>query len=68
MNNLQKRKKIRIIPLIISIGIPLLLGGITAVARASKEDLKRVGEEFSFVINVNKMHFFDMETEENIMY
>lgn len=44
------------------------LGGITAVARASKEDLKRVGEEFSFVINVNKMHFFDMETEENIMY
>ena len=44
------------------------LGGITAVAHASKEDLKRVGEEFSFVINVNKMHFFDMETEENIMY
>lgn len=39
MNNLQKRKKIRIIPLIISIGIPLLLGGITAVLMPNMKDI-----------------------------
>lgn len=44
------------------------LGGITAVTRVGKDDLKRVGEDFNFVINTNKIHFFDLETEENITY
>lgn len=39
MDTLQKRKKIRFLPLIISIGIPLLLGGITAVLMPNMKDV-----------------------------
>ena len=39
----------------------------TAVARVGKEDVKEIGEQFKFVINVNKVHFFDLDTEENIL-
>ena len=43
------------------------IGNITAVARVGKEDEKKVGDQFKFVINVNKVHFFDLDTEENIL-
>ena len=43
------------------------IGNTTAVARVGKEDVKEIGEQFKFVINVNKVHFFDMDTEENIL-
>ena len=42
------------------------LGNITAVCRVGKELVKRVGEEFELVIDTNKAHFFDLETEESI--
>lgn len=42
------------------------LGNITAVCRVGKELVKRVGEEFELVIDTNKVHFFDLETEESI--
>ena len=42
-------------------------GNTTAVARVGKEDVKEIGEQFKFVINVNKVHFFDLDTEENIL-
>ena len=43
------------------------IGNTTAVARVGKEDVKEIGEQFKFVINVNKDHFFDLDTEENIL-
>lgn len=43
------------------------IGNTTAVARVGKEDIKEIGEQFKFVINVNKVHFFDLDTEENIL-
>ena len=42
------------------------LGGKTVVARASKYDLKNIGEEIEFVINTNRLHFFDIDSGENI--
>lgn len=42
------------------------LGNTTAVCRVGKELVKRVGEEFEVVIDTNKVHFFDLETEESI--
>ncbi|QPS29969.1 ABC transporter ATP-binding protein [Clostridium perfringens] len=43
------------------------IGNTTSVARVGKEDVKEIGEQFKFVINVNKVHFFDLDTEENIL-
>ena len=43
------------------------IGNTTEVARVGKEDVKEIGEQFKFVINVNKVHFFDLDTEENIL-
>ena len=43
------------------------LGGETIIARASKYDLKSIGEEIEFVIDSNRLHFFDIETEESIL-
>lgn len=43
------------------------IGNTTAVARVGKEDVKEIGEQFKFVINVNKVHLFDLDTEENIL-
>ena len=43
------------------------IGNTTAAARVGKEDVKEIGEQFKFVINVNKVHFFDLDTEENIL-
>ena len=43
------------------------IGNTTAVARVGKEDVKEIGEQFKFVINRNKVHFFDLATEENIL-
>ena len=43
------------------------IGNTTAVARVGKEDVKEIGEQFKFVINVNKVHFYDLDTEENIL-
>ncbi|MDU6208434.1 MAG: sn-glycerol-3-phosphate ABC transporter ATP-binding protein UgpC [Clostridium perfringens] len=43
------------------------IGNTTAVARVGKEDVKEIGEQFKFVINVNKVHFFDLDTEKNIL-
>lgn len=43
------------------------IGNTTAVARVGKEDVKEIGEQFKFVINVNKVHFFELDTEENIL-
>lgn len=42
------------------------LGEETVVARASKYDLKNIGEKIEFVIDTNRLHFFDIETGENI--
>ncbi len=43
------------------------LGEETVVARASKYDLKKIGEKIEFVIDTNRLHFFDIETGENII-
>ncbi|WP_294406583.1 ABC transporter ATP-binding protein [uncultured Clostridium sp.] len=43
------------------------IGNTNVIARVGKEDVKQIGESFKFVINANKIHFFDLETEENIM-
>ena len=43
------------------------LGGETVVARASKYDLKNIGEKIEFVIDTNRLHFFDIGTGENII-
>lgn len=43
------------------------IGNTNAIARVGKEDVKQIGEKFKFVINANKIHFFDLQTEENIL-
>ena len=43
------------------------LGEETVVARASKYDLKKIGDKIEFVIDTNRLHFFDIETGENII-
>ena len=43
------------------------LGDETVVARASKYDLKNIGEKIEFVIDTNRLHFVDVETGENII-
>ena len=43
------------------------LGDEAVVARASKYDLKNIGEKIEFVIDTNRLHFFDIETGENII-
>ena len=43
------------------------LGDETVVARASKYDLKNIGEKIEFVIDTNRLHFSDVETGENII-
>ena len=43
------------------------LGDEAVVARASKYDLKNIGEKIEFVIDTNRLHFFDVETGENII-
>lgn len=42
-------------------------GGATAVARVSKYELCKVGDEVEFVFVPHRMHFFDSETEEAIV-
>lgn len=42
-------------------------GGIPTVARVSKYELSKVGDEISFVFEPTKVHFFDKDTEENYM-
>lgn len=42
------------------------VGNTNAIARVGKEEVKKIGEEFNFVINANKVQFFDLKTEENI--
>ncbi|MDY6011982.1 sn-glycerol-3-phosphate ABC transporter ATP-binding protein UgpC [Clostridium sp.] len=44
------------------------IGNTSVVARVGKEELKEIGEDFKFVINMNKAYFFDRETEESILY
>ncbi len=44
------------------------IGNKSVVARVGKEDIKEIGENFEFVINMNKSYFFDIETEENLLY
>lgn len=39
-------------------------GGNTSVARVSKYEISKVGDEIDFVFNPSKIHFFDKETEE----
>lgn len=39
-------------------------GGATTVARVSKYELCRVGDEVDFVFVPHRMHFFDVGTEE----
>lgn len=43
------------------------IGNTTVIARVGKEDVKQIGEKLKFVINANKVQFFDLETEENIL-
>lgn len=42
-------------------------GGATTVARVSKYELCRVGDEVDFVFVPHRMHFFDVGTEEAIV-
>ena len=42
-------------------------GGATTVARVSKYELCRVGDEVDFVFVPYRMHFFDVGTEEAIV-
>ena len=42
-------------------------GGTTAVARVSKYEVCKVGDEIDFVFILHRMHFFDSETEEAIV-
>ena len=44
------------------------IGNKSVVARVGKEDIKEIGENFEFVINMNKSYFFDIETEKNLLY
>lgn len=41
-------------------------GGITSVARVSKYEVSKTGDEVEFVMMPHKMHFFDPKTEEAI--
>lgn len=43
------------------------IGNTNVIARVGKEEVKQIGEKFKFVINANKVQFFDLETEENIL-
>ncbi|MDO5518162.1 MAG: sn-glycerol-3-phosphate ABC transporter ATP-binding protein UgpC [Clostridium sp.] len=43
------------------------IGNTNVIARVGKEEVKQIGEKFKFVINSNKVQFFDLETEENIL-
>ncbi|OPF52436.1 spermidine/putrescine ABC transporter ATP-binding protein [Clostridium baratii] len=43
------------------------IGNNNVIARVGKENVKQIGEEFNFVIDPNKVQFFDIENEENIM-
>ncbi len=42
-------------------------GGCQAVARVSKYEISRIGDEIEFVFMPSKMHFFDKETEVNYL-
>ncbi len=42
-------------------------GGSLTVARVSKYELSQMGDKLEFVFSPTKMHFFDKETEENIL-
>lgn len=42
-------------------------GGVTTVARVSKYELCKVGDEVEFVFVPHRIHFFDNETEETIV-
>ena len=42
-------------------------GGITTVARVSKYEVNKIGDTVEFVMMPQKMHFFDLETEEAII-
>lgn len=42
-------------------------GGYTTVARVSKYETSQIGESINFVLTPNKMHFFDRETEVNVL-
>ena len=42
-------------------------GGSLTVARVSKYELSQMGDKLAFVFSPTKMHFFDKETEENIL-
>lgn len=41
-------------------------GGITSVARVSKYEVSKIGDEVEFVMMPHKMHFFDPKTEVTI--
>lgn len=41
-------------------------GGSLTVARVSKYEVSRIGDEIQFVFLPGKMHFFDGKTEERI--
>lgn len=41
-------------------------GGATTVARVSKYEVCKVGDEVEFVFVPHRMHFFDSQTEEAI--
>lgn len=43
------------------------IGNTDMVARVGKEDVKYIGETFKFVFNANKVHFFDVQTGNNIL-
>lgn len=42
-------------------------GGTNAVVRASKYNLSRTGDVIEFVLDPNRMHFFDSKTEVNLI-
>lgn len=42
-------------------------GGYTTVAKVSKYETSQIGESINFVLTPNKMHFFDRETEVNVL-
>lgn len=42
-------------------------GGTTTIARVSKYEVSGVGDEISYVFLPEKMHFFDVDTEESLL-
>lgn len=42
-------------------------GGSQTVARVSKYEISQIGDQIEFVFSPLKMHFFDKDTEENIL-